>query len=84
MVQYRKCVIDTDIAASQMIVSLQQLVSRNCPPNIPSVHTFSKMNSTSGYISFELLLKIKTSTKKNPCISLTCNTQFNRCYKIVI
>ncbi len=42
-----KC-IDTVLAASQMIVSLQQLVSRNCPPNIPSVLTFGKMNTVGG------------------------------------
>ncbi len=39
---------DTILAASQLIVSMQQLVARNCPPAIPSVLTFGKMNSVGG------------------------------------
>jgi len=39
---------DTILAASQMIVSLQQVVSRHCPAGIPSVLSFGKINSTGG------------------------------------
>lgn len=40
--------IDTVLAASQLIVSMQQLVARNCPTAIPSVLTFGKMNTVGG------------------------------------
>lgn len=40
--------VDTILAASQIIVSLQQLVSRHCPPAIPSVLSFGKFNTIGG------------------------------------
>lgn len=40
--------IDSVLAASQLIVSMQQIVSRNCPPTIPSVLTFGKINTVGG------------------------------------
>jgi amidohydrolase len=40
--------IDPVVITAQMIVSLQQLVSRYCDPGIPSVLTFGKINSTGG------------------------------------
>lgn len=40
--------VDTILAASQLIVSLQQLVSRHCPPAIPSVLSFGKFNTIGG------------------------------------
>jgi amidohydrolase len=39
---------DTILATSQIIVSLQQIVSRHCPAGIPSVLSFGKINSTGG------------------------------------
>ncbi len=39
---------DTILAASQMIVSLQQIVSRKSNPSIPSVLSFGKFNSVGG------------------------------------
>ena len=36
-------VIDSILMASQIIVSLQQIVSRRCPPDIPSVLSFGKI-----------------------------------------
>lgn len=40
--------IDPVVITAQIIVSLQQLVSRYCDPGIPSVLTFGKINSTGG------------------------------------
>ena len=40
--------IDPVAIAAQMIVALQQLVSRGAPPTIPTVLTFGKINSTGG------------------------------------
>ena len=39
---------DTVLAASQLIVSLQQIVSRNANPTIPSVLSFGKFNTIGG------------------------------------
>lgn len=39
---------DSILAASQMIVAMQQLVARNIPPTIPAVLTFGKINSIGG------------------------------------
>jgi amidohydrolase len=41
-------VSDTVLAASQMIVSLQQIVARNANPAIPSVLSFGKFNTVGG------------------------------------
>jgi amidohydrolase len=41
-------VSDTVLAASQMIVSLQQVVSRNAHPAIPTVLSFGKINTIGG------------------------------------
>ncbi|MCP4440400.1 MAG: amidohydrolase [Aureispira sp.] len=40
--------VDTILLASHMIVALQQIVSRNADPLMPSVLTFGKINSTGG------------------------------------
>ncbi|MEM9824533.1 MAG: M20 family metallopeptidase [Bacteroidota bacterium] len=40
--------IDPVAITAQMLVALQQLVSRSAPPTIPSVLTFGKINSTGG------------------------------------
>lgn len=42
-----KC-IDTVLLASQIIVNLQQIVSRHAKPDIPSVLSFGKINSKGG------------------------------------
>lgn len=39
---------DVVLAASQTIVSLQQIVARNAPPTIPSVLSFGKFNTIGG------------------------------------
>lgn len=41
-------VTDTVLAASQMVVALQQVVSRNANPAIPSVLSFGKFNTVGG------------------------------------
>jgi amidohydrolase len=40
--------IDPVVITAQIIVALQQIVSRYCDPGIPSVLTFGKINSTGG------------------------------------
>ncbi len=40
--------IDPVVMTAQIIVALQQIVSRYCDPGIPSVLTFGKINSTGG------------------------------------
>ncbi|MEM8909532.1 MAG: M20/M25/M40 family metallo-hydrolase, partial [Bacteroidota bacterium] len=40
--------IDPVAITAQMIVGLQQLVSRQAPPTVPTVLTFGKINSTGG------------------------------------
>ncbi len=40
--------IDTILLTSHVITSLQQIVSRNCNPNIPCVLSFGKINSNGG------------------------------------
>lgn len=40
--------IDPVVITAQIIVALQQLVSRYCDPGIPAVLTFGKINSTGG------------------------------------
>lgn len=39
---------DAILSASQLIVAMQQLVARHCPPAIPSVLSFGKINSVGG------------------------------------
>lgn len=41
-------VIDPVLIASNLVVSLQQIVSRKAPPSIPTVLSFGKINSTGG------------------------------------
>lgn len=41
-------VVDPILIASNLIVSLQQIVSRKAPPSIPTVLSFGKINSTGG------------------------------------
>ncbi len=41
-------VIDTILVASQILIALQQIVSRKCNPAIPSVLSFGKINSIGG------------------------------------
>lgn len=41
-------VIDPVLIAANLIVSLQQIVSRKAPPSIPTVLSFGKINSTGG------------------------------------
>lgn len=40
--------IDPIVLSAQIIIALQQIVSRNAPPAIPTVLTFGKINSTGG------------------------------------
>ena len=40
--------IDPVVISAQIIVALQQLVSRYCDPTVPAVLTFGKINSTGG------------------------------------
>lgn len=40
--------IDPVVITAQIIVTLQQIVSRYCDPNMPSVLTFGRINSTGG------------------------------------
>jgi amidohydrolase len=40
--------VDTVLMASHIVVALQQIVSRNANPLVPSVLTFGKINSTGG------------------------------------
>ncbi len=40
--------VDTVLIASHIVVALQQIISRNANPLIPSVLTFGKINSTGG------------------------------------
>ena len=40
--------VDTILMASQVLVNLQQIVSRNAPPAVPSVLSFGKFNSDGG------------------------------------
>ena len=41
-------IIDTILVASQILIALQQVVSRKCNPAIPSVLSFGKINSVGG------------------------------------
>ncbi|MBK8561840.1 MAG: amidohydrolase [Saprospiraceae bacterium] len=40
--------VDPVLITSHLVVALQQIVSRNCNPIVPSVLTFGKINSTGG------------------------------------
>ena len=73
--------VDTILIAAHVITALQQIVSRNADPSVPTVLTLGKINSTGGatnVIPDEVLMQVATH-RNNVCV-VAFGEFFNRIF----